>query len=75
MSVVSTLVWKGEKVLKTMRRAEARGAGFIIFRSVQHARKNHPGWKRRSGKAEKSVRKISLTRDSSGKLVGKWASR
>ncbi len=73
--VVSTLEWKGKKVLATMRRAEARGSGFVIFKCVKHAKKNHPGWKRRSGRAEKSIRKISLTRDSRGNLVGEWGSK
>lgn len=67
------LEWEGKKIIATMRRAEARGAGFIIARCVRHAKKNHPGWKKRSGEAEKSIRKISLTRGHGG-LVGKWGS-
>ena len=71
---VQCLEWKGEQILRTMRRAEARGAGFVIARCVGHAKRNHPGWKRRSGRAEKSIRKIELTRDAGGNLIGKWGS-
>ena len=70
---VQRLEWKGKKISATMSRAEARAAGFIIFKSVLHAKRNHPGWKKITGKANKSIRKISLTREG-GDLVGKWGS-
>lgn len=70
----SRLEWKGDQILASMRRAEARASGFVIARCVAHAKRNHPGWKRRTGRAERSIRKIKLTRDGDGRLVAEWGS-
>lgn len=70
---VQRLEWKGKQVVKTMQRAEARAMGLTIFRCVAFAKRNHPGWKTRTGRAEKSVRKIKITRER-GTLVGEWGS-
>ncbi len=73
-TAVQKLEWKGEQVLKDMQRAQARAIGYVIAACVREAKHNHPGWKRRSGRAEKSIHKLAITRERD-RVVGQWGSK
>lgn len=73
-TAIQKLEWKGDQVIKTMQRAELRAAAWVIAACVRHAKRNHPGWKNRSKRAQNSVKRQNLKR---GKdvLQSEWGSK
>lgn len=72
-AAVQRLEWKGEHLTRVMERAEKRGAAYVIAAAIRQAKRNHPGWKRRSGRAERSLKRHKLAREN-GTLVAEWGS-
>jgi len=69
------LVWHGDRIISEMRRAEVRGIGFVRAAAARHARRNHPGWKKISGRAERSVKPQGKVHREGNAFVGEWGSR
>ncbi|MDA2936833.1 hypothetical protein MYX75_01035 [Acidobacteria bacterium AH-259-A15] len=68
------LIWNGDKIIKQMIRAEKRGLGFVRARAVRQAKKSHPGWKSRTGRAHRSIRSLGKIEREGKNLVAKWGS-
>lgn len=70
-----SLRWNGDDVKRKVERAARIGIDKTMAQAVVHAKRNHPGWKNRTGLAEGSVRIIQQAeRRGSGQIVGVWGS-
>ncbi len=67
--------WNGDKIISKMRRAEVRGLGFTRARSVAHAKRNHPGWRSRSKRAQRSIKALGKVHRDGSEFVAEWGSR
>ncbi len=50
-----TAKWYGDDVKRAVYQATAWGINKIVSESIQYALDNHPGWKYRTGVAERSI--------------------
>lgn len=67
--------WRGTEVEKKMLAATKKGINRIMSRCVIHAKKNHPGWKNRTGLAEGSVQIIQYAELWGNIVRGRWGSK
>lgn len=67
--------WNGDKIISQMRRAEVRGLGFTRARAVAHARRNHPGWRNRSRRAQRSIKAQGKVHRTGNDFSAEWGSK
>lgn len=69
------LKWYGPRIAaKTVRAAKA-GVNETMSQAVLYAKRNHPGWQNRTGKAEGSINVYQLAEQRGSVIVGLWGSR
>jgi hypothetical protein len=69
------LKWHGPRIIaKTVRAAKA-GVNQTMSQAVIHAKRNHPGWQNRTGKAEGSIQIVKKAEERGPVIVGLWGSR
>ena len=66
--------WFGDKVKRKVRRAAKDAINETMAEAVLHAKRNHPGWKNRTGTAEGSIRIIEFAHREGSRTVGLWGS-
>lgn len=66
--------WNGDKVKKAVEKASIFGVNATMAATVLQARRNHPGWKNRTGLAEGSIRIQTFAKKSLGEIFGVWGS-
>ncbi len=68
--------WFGDKVKRKARRAAKDAINETMAEAVRHAKRkrNHPGWKNRTGTAEGSIRIIEFAHREGSRTVGLWGS-
>lgn len=67
--------WYGDRVKASVGRAAMRGIDTTMSQAVIHAKRNHPGWRNRSGKAEGSIMVVEKAHAEGRGYVGRWGSR
>lgn len=67
--------WKGRAVAGKLQRAAVKGIDDTMADSTISAKRNHPGWKNISTKAEGSVRLVDPAHADGKGAVGKWGSK
>lgn len=60
------MAWHGDRVAERVHDAEAEGLAETGERIVDRARSDHPGWKSRTGEAERSIIHEDVRRDANG---------
>ena len=69
------LKWNGPRIIaKTVRAAKA-GVNETMSQAAIYAKRNHPGWLNRTGKAEGSIMVQELAQQRGSVIVGLWGSR
>ena len=69
------LKWRGPRVeAKTVRAAKA-GIDATMSQAAIYAKRNHPGWRNITSKAEGSIMLIQPAREQGTAVVGLWGSR
>lgn len=66
--------WNGDKIVKKVRRASKMAVNETMRECVLQAKRNHPGWKYRSGTAEGSVRIVTFAHRKGKGIAGEWGS-
>ena len=66
--------WFGDNVKRKARRAAKDAINKTMSEAVLHAKRNHPGWKNRTGTAEGSIRIIEFAHREGSRTVGLWGS-
>ncbi len=69
-----SLNWRGDEVVRNVRKATKWGIDKTMSEVVIHAKRNHPGWKNITANAEGSVRIIRPAHDGGGAIIGIWGS-
>ena len=67
--------WNGDKIVSQMRRAEVRGIGFVRAMAVRQAKQNHPGWRSRSKRAQRSIKALGRVHRDGSDFSAEWGSR
>lgn len=69
------LKWNGPRIItKTVQAAKA-GVNQTMSQAVIQAKRNHPGWQNRTGKAEGSIQIVKKAEERGRFIVGLWGSR
>ena len=68
------LKWFGPQIVKDMEKASIKGVNATMAISAVHAKRNHKGWRNRTGKAEGSIRIIAGAKKSGSAVQGTWGS-
>lgn len=69
------LKWYGDKIKSKIERASVQGINVTMSKAAIHAKRNHPGWRNRTGKAEGSIGTYQNARKSGRRIFGIWGSR
>lgn len=69
-----SLKWRGDQVKKKVLAATKWGIDKTMSEAVIHAKRNHPGWRNRTGAAEGSVRIVREAQVRGKHVVGVWGS-
>ena len=66
--------WNGDKVIENVERATLHAMDETVTQAVIRAKRNHPGWKNRTGIAEGSIRVIRFARRAGAHIEALWGS-
>ena len=66
--------WNGDQIVKQIDRRVVKAIDAKLSEAVISAKKNHPGWKNRTGTAEGSVRVVQWARVKGNVIFGSWGS-
>ena len=69
-----SLKWEGDRLIRKVRSASLKAVNEVMSKAVIQAKRNHPGWRNRTGKAEGSIRIVSFAQPSRGGVAGLWGS-
>lgn len=69
------ITWRGEAVKHATTEAVKKGIDDTMAAATLDAKRNHPGWRNRTGTAEGSVRLITPAREHPGYVAGVWGSQ
>lgn len=72
---MSEVNWRGDDVLRRVQRATEFGIDRTMADAVVESKRNHPGWKNKTGTAEGSIRIVKEAGENAlGGTSGEWGS-
>ena len=72
---MAKIKWRGREIKRAVSRAAVDAVNETMQDCVEEARRNHPGWKSRSGKLEGSIRIVDEAKRESRKVTGRWGAQ
>lgn len=69
------LKWFGPQVVAKVERASIKGVNATMSEAIILAKRNHPGWQNRTGKAEGSITIIDKAKSIGQHVEGRWGSK
>jgi len=69
------ITWHGDRVKRNVAQATMRGIDMTMSQAAAQAKRNHPGWHNRTGKAEGSIGIYEKAHRERSGYVGRWGSR
>lgn len=72
--MASRLKWNGDEIKRKVLEASKHGINATMSKAAIQAKRNHPGWRNRTGTAEGSVRITKFAEPRGNIVAGQWGS-